>query len=211
MCKRKKSVLLLEMISLNLIQKHQMALLLSYYDKSSHEKPFDKATKREILDKIPSLKHDCFKAWCSHAIPDETSLKLIQRFLNGSLCIEVGAGMGFWAHLLGKNVVATDKYIPDFTYVDVHYHDASDPIAVKYDALLIIWPLTTCMSCSALKNFKGKKVVFIGYLGAEHMGCEHFYKILSKEFYIKELLTLPAIHGYENYVYMFERWTPGQI
>lgn len=121
----------------------------------------------------------------SWAIPDPLSLAFIAEHARGRV-VEIGAGTGYWAHLLttmGMQVQAYDAH--PVGQVRNHYHDPAPDrrwagelgrawFGVQqgrpwhasrwpHHTLMLSWPpYTSLMADSALRHYRGDRLIYIG-------------------------------------------------
>ncbi len=135
-------------------------------------------------------------AW---AIPDPIALRYVAHKLNGRGMVEVGAGTGYWAYVLGQygvDVVPYDLEPPDpwsnnwwhpdarqWTHV---YRGGPEVVSMPIHrdrALFLCWPpYDKPMAYEALVDYPGDIVV---YIGESHGGCtadDDFHERLEKDF-----------------------------
>lgn len=145
----------------------------------------------------------------SHAIPDPKALEIIAQH---SPIVEPGAGTGYWAYCLtqmGCDILAYD--IHPITNDTNRYHRASDgaiewhPVLISNPnshqalqdparALFLCWPpYATDMAASALAQYTGDTVI---YLGEQRTGCtasDSFFNLLQLEWE-------------QTFIYQLPRW-----
>ncbi|MFI6155117.1 hypothetical protein ACIBCA_20780 [Kitasatospora sp. NPDC051170] len=111
-------------------------------------------------------------AW---ALASHTALRWIADRLDGRPLLEVGAGSGYWAHLLrhqGLDVLATDAeartehngWTSRFRYTDVRPgHAPADAAAHPDRALALLWPPhRDPMAADALRAYRGEALLYLG-------------------------------------------------
>jgi len=142
------------------------------------------------------------------AIPTD---EVIQKLVEMSPIIEIGAGTGYWAKLIteaGGDVIAVDNgerddwtgkwfEVRDGTYEEVSNHPDR--------TLFLCWPpYESDMAFETLKLYKGKTVV---YVGEGHGGCcatDEFFDYLEENFVEQKGITIPRWPGIHDYM---EIWT----
>lgn len=104
-------------------------------------------------------------AW---AIPDFRALKILSHF---SPLIEIGAGKGYWAHLMaegGVDIVAYDRQIfPKDSWFDVKKGGPeilNEKVAMGRNLFLCYPDEDSSMSVECLSNFAGEYVIHVGEL-----------------------------------------------
>ena len=130
--------------------------------------------------------------------------------------IEIGAGTGYWAHMLrsryGINILAYDKR-PLSRTKNGYHKDAKPwtgvlrgrPIkAKKYPgrALMLCWPpWASPMAAEALKAYTGNTVIYIGEGWGGCTGDREFHRLLDEQFELKADVDIPrwdCIHDWLN-------------
>lgn len=150
----------------------------------------------------------------SWAVPNREALATIYDFVGKEGIVEVGAGKGYWAHMLremGVDVVAYDSNPLDVGTNEFHNGKAFSKV-VQGDTsaagnhpdrtLMLCWPPPDDrMAADALKAYAdagGKRLVFIGERplpkqGGVVTGDRGFHQSLDKEWVLKEAVDLPRI------------------
>jgi len=149
----------------------------------------------------------------SFGIPTTSVLKRIATY---SPIIELGAGTGYWASSLeavGCDILAYDNGSWDSVWTKNHTEilKGDERILESYKDrnLLLCFPMhRDSISLNAVKNFKGKYLIYIGELEdtcIESGDCAGFLEELHKSYKFVEKLPLPnwpdmkdAVHIYEN-------------
>lgn len=171
----------------------------------------------EYLKKFTEAKGDSYSfdlrlrhGWCqkySWAIPNAEALEAIAAV--GPI-IEIGAGVGYWAHLLRSlykvNILAYDKYPVGKKHN--HYHNGAEawtgvlpgrPVKAKKHAdraLMLCWPpYSTPMGYEALKAYKGTTVVYIGEDAWGCTGDQDFHEELAAKWTETKHVNLPQYAG----------------
>lgn len=151
-------------------------------------------------------------AW---AIPNEAALTALKQL--GPL-VEIGAGNGYWAHLLqerGAIVRPYDRHPPQ--HKANHYHPdehvwtrvyvGGPEKAAKHPnhALLLCWPpLHNPMAENALQHYAGSTVAYIGEWG----GCtanDAFHSTLEKEWRQISRISIPNWPGIRDTLTIWKR------
>jgi hypothetical protein len=148
-------------------------------------------------------------AW---SIPNREALEAIA---SCGPIIEIGAGSGYWAHLLRSrykvNILAYDR--KPLTRGTNWYHRGAKPWtgvlrgrpvkAKKYPnrALMMSWPpYNTSMATECLKHYTGNTVIYIGESWGGCTGDSEFHDLLSEQFEIKHDVTIPQWDGVNDYL-----------
>ena len=155
------------------------------------------------------------------SVPTKEAVEQLKDFIGDDQVIEIGAGIGLWAKLLqdeGVPVVATDNfelatdpkadYItrdPPFTTIEDLDHEESLQSYPEHGVLMFIWPpCDDPMATSALKAFRGNKVIYIG----EFRGCtanDEFHDILDSNWTETNRIYIPHWHGISDSVMLLVR------
>ncbi|MES2504783.1 MAG: hypothetical protein V4534_07900 [Myxococcota bacterium] len=150
-------------------------------------------------------------AW---AIPDIPALRMLQKH---SPIIEIGAGAGYWAHLLSEmdvDIVAYD----DFSWTTrrkLWFPVKRMPIMPPFErseprTLFLCWPpKKTGMATLTLHNylvFGGQKVIYVGEYSKDAATAEpEFFRLLEKHFELIEELEIPTWPGYHDRLFVYQR------
>ena len=160
---------------------------------------------------------DVFCSKFSWAIPTEEA---INRIVKCGPVVEIGAGTGFWAHLItesGGDVVAYDLHPvknglnryhrrkEPTTYFTVRFGDPGRVEKHQDRALFLCWPpYSTDMAADSLRLYKGDCLILVG----EDEGCtakEKFFNRLHREWDIVDTVTLPQWIGLHDYMTIWKR------
>ncbi|MFZ9594965.1 MAG: hypothetical protein ACO3A2_02695 [Bdellovibrionia bacterium] len=160
-------------------------------------------------------------AW---AIPNDHAIETISRF--GPI-VEVGAGSGYWAHLIHQNGVSIEAY-DNFFWEEIGAHrpqtlwfpqiKRANVLEVPWDqyahhTLLLVWPPRGEFSIEALRHFQGSRVIYVGespqsFVGtpcAPAMGDPAFFHLLNEKFHLVEEVEIPNWPGYSDRLFVYER------
>lgn len=144
----------------------------------------------------------------AYAIPNDKALRKIAEY---SPIVEIGAGSGYWAHLLAKkgvDIVAYDNWRNPKRkrWFDVQLSDES---AVKNHAdrtLFLCWPpFKDEMALNAIRKYKGKTVL---YIGEDRDGCtatKSFFDFLEKHFEEEDSVEIPVWPTTHDRLVIFKR------
>lgn len=149
----------------------------------------------------------------SWAIPNNEALKTIKEY---SPVIELGAGSGYWAHLLSKlgaNIIAFDNYADaDTPYAFTHYwmkpinKDEACIDEHPHRTLLLCWPDPRSEAASkALKRYLGKYVIYIGPPNCKYVADSSFFSMLASNFKLIQKVAIPQWPGINDALFVFER------
>lgn len=111
----------------------------------------------------------------SFAIPDDTALEIIA---SHAPIVEIGAGSGYWAHLLrerGVDIIAYDKVLKNnpygfnMTWTEIKYGTPGHLILHPDRSLLLCWPdYNDSFALRAIRKYPGDTIV---YIGENYGGC----------------------------------------
>jgi|ERR1035437_1690485 hypothetical protein len=155
----------------------------------------------------------------SYAIPSTKALELIGKY---SPLIEMGAGNGYWSHLLqerGTDIIAFDiappangkneKFIGNKTWTKVWKGDQKALLSHSDRTLFLCWPpYQEKMASGMLKAYKGDYLIYVGEVGDYSNCCtgdELFHKNLHQDFQQVESLTLTTWPGNHDYLSVWKR------
>lgn len=150
----------------------------------------------------------------SWSVPTEEALHELGKI---SPLVEIGAGSGYWAHLLrerGYKILPIDKhpresnhYNHKKTWVDVYEGDES--ILHKMHSstnLFLCWPpYNDSMATNCLKMFRGRKVAYIGEGPYGCTGNEEFHDILEDKWDLDVTVYIPQWEGIHDSLYIYNR------
>lgn len=147
----------------------------------------------------------------SWGIPNKRAIRAIA---NLSPIVEIGAGTGYWAHLIkkiGGHVTAYD----DSSWRDMaigvwHKVLRGSASAVKKHptakCLLLVWsPRDTRLAYNSLKHFKGK---YVAYVGEGLGGCvadDKFHELLASEWELKQRINLQHWNTAKDSLIIYQR------
>lgn len=157
-------------------------------------------------------------AW---AVPSNEVIEALAQF---SPIIEVGAGRGYWAHLLeqaGADVQAFDAAPPHQTPNEWHPNTEGTPRtftlvrwgsqAVLHSsspdrALFLCWPPSEDpMARSCLRNYTGNTVIYIGEGCGGCTGDDSFHLLLETEWDLILTFDIPQWAFTNDRVYIYQR------
>jgi hypothetical protein len=160
------------------------------------------------------------RVWCvrryAFAIPTEAALSVLARF---APIVELGAGTGYWAHLLrqrGVDCLAFDTAPPDqspnphrfgaFTWTAVQ----RGGIEVLRDhakrALLLCWPpYRDPFAAHALTAYTGDILLYIGEAAGGHTADDSFFAQLQREWLPLQEVPLPNWPGTADRLVVYRR------
>ena len=196
-------------------KKRMYQLLADYAPKISHD-----CTYEELVN-LEHFRHwEIYRKHFSFSVPDKKSIEKITKFIGKDKVLEIGAGKGFHAYLLsleGVDIVATDNYSwpaptygPNFMEIKkIDYKDALEKYKDR-NVLMMIWPplegsVGGDMSHTALQNFKGNKIIYIGEEEDGATGTKKFFKMLKKDWKLVEQVNIPQFWGIHDYAFLYKR------
>jgi len=165
--------------------------------------------------KIHRLREFLIKRY-SFAVPCPEALEYIHDNTPGDI-IEIGAGNGYWAHLIsktGKNIQAFDiAELKDnsFGFVgepwfEVNQGGVENLKNSKAETLCLIWPYWKGdMASSAITEFQGDDLIYIGEGIGGCTGTDEFFDILDKEWDIVKNIGIPQWDGIHDMMIHFKR------
>ena len=153
------------------------------------------------------------------SVPSELALQKIYNFCDQDKILEIGSGMGLWAHLMklsGLNVYATDigsdgKYYKDFsrtwTKIEMITHEeAIEKYKSECNVLFTSWPpIDKLISFNMMHVYTCSKIIYIGECYGGSTANTNFFDILNKLFVLIETVTIPRWTGIYDKMYFFER------
>ncbi len=164
---------------------------------------------------------DFFIGDFSYSIPNEKAIECMAKFIGKDKCLEVGAGLGLWAYLLIKdyniNMIVTDDNSTHYEqetrklnkYCDIIDLNAENAVKKYKEAnvLLMIWPpYDNDLAVSAVKKFKGNKIIYVGEAKGGCTGTDDFFNLLDKEW--KEIKPENNINNWpeiNDQIFFYER------
>lgn len=166
-------------------------------------------------------------AW---AIPTDEALDCLAKY---APLVEIGAGTGYWAHLLrqrGVRITAYDQFPPDghdwepegandeYRIRKNWYHrghethtevlSGTQHVLKRYNPdwnLFLCWPPMTNMAIKALKLHKGK---YLCYIGEGDYGCNAnnaFFDYLGENYEQVEGVQIPQWEGLHDYLDIYKK------
>ena len=146
-------------------------------------------------------------AW---AIPSVAAIECIRKY---APIIEIGAGTGYWASLIG-NIVAYDEqpfknfYCSGESYFPVL--KGSFPVIEEYPnhTLFLCWPPMDDFAYDCLWTFtkrsEAQHFIFVGELGG-CTGNEAFWNLIESHWEEIENLSIPKYIGIRDHLYVYSR------
>lgn len=162
-----------------------------------------------LMTKVVEMRDDLVMKY-SWAIPTEEALRTIAEL---SPIVEMGAGAGYWAHMLrkmGADVIAYDRAPPNSSKSIVSacnpWHVGAKPhtrvlhgtpeILRKHSdrTLLLCWPPLGSMAKQCLKHWSGQHLVYVGDVDDESVSMnanEEFWDVLRNDFLLDMVVQIP--------------------
>jgi hypothetical protein len=163
------------------------------------------------------------RVWCvrryAFAIPTEAALLVLARF---APIVELGAGTGYWAHLLrrrGVDCLAFDAAPPD-QGPNPHRFKALTWTAVLQGglevlrdhadrALLLCWPpYRDPFAARALTAYAGARFLYIGEPAGGHTADDAFFAQLERDWLSMQEVALPNWPGTADRLVVYRRRIP---
>lgn len=152
----------------------------------------------------------------SWAIPNEEAISLL---VSLSPVVEMGAGTGYWAHLVQKagGTIRAFDHTPPIrdrnTYAhDTQYcmvEDGGPALLNKLDrkwTLFLCWPpYNEPFAYNCLTWFVGNKLVYVGEGSYGCTGDEQFHNKLERDWEIKKTIHIPRWQGVYDSLTFYER------
>jgi hypothetical protein len=160
------------------------------------------------------------RVWCvrryAFAIPTEAALATLARF---APIVELGAGTGYWAHLLrrrGVDCVAFDAAPPDLAPNPNRFNaftwTAVEPGGVEVlrehadRTLLLCWPsYQDPFAACALRAYAGSRLAYIGEAAGGHTADDAFFAQLERDWLPLQEVPLPNWPGTTDRLVVFQR------
>jgi len=154
----------------------------------------------------------------SFAIPTPAAIKAMAA---KAPIIELGAGSGYWAHLLQREEITCRPfdlrvgYDPDLAigpwdrlWTKVEQGDVSMLDQYPDHTLLLCWPSpSTNLGSEAVKRYRGYTIIHVGAPGLT--GDDLLYEELNRSFICKTLVRIPQWEGADDAVEFWERKKEG--
>ncbi len=159
------------------------------------------------------LKREEFRREYSFAIPNA---KALQTLVEHSPLIEIGAGNGYWAHLVEKSggtIQAFDRY-PEknpyqFKKKYFEVQQGSEKVLLKSPenlTLFLCWPpYNKPMAARALKYFRGRQLIYVGEPAGGCTGDEEFHQTLNSQWVLKKTVPLPQWPNLHDSLFVYQK------
>ena len=155
----------------------------------------------------------------SFAIPCDDA---IEKVLQYSPLVEIGAGNGYWANVIASNggdVVAYD-HIPPRDGGNVFFEKPNqwfdvqkggpERIAAHRDrTLFICWPeYREPMAYDCVKTYKGRYLIYVGEGWGGCTGDDKFHELLKDKWNLLDRINIPQWDGIHDFMYVYRRKRP---
>lgn len=181
------------------------------------------ARASSALARVPgasSVSADDRRAWCvrryAFAVPTDEALTTLARW---APIVELGAGTGYWCHLLrlrGVDCVAYDRAPPDRAdnphrfqrYTWTHVEPGDIDVLARYAdrALFLCWPpYRDAFAARAVQAFAGNTLLYIGEPRGGHTADETFFDLLGHDWQLIEQVALPNWPGTRDALTVYRR------
>ena len=151
------------------------------------------------------------------AIPTDAAIRALAKL---SPIVEIGAGRGYWAHLLrvaGADVLAFDTYPLRYAESGWWRPGMGEPWtevlrggperAGRYPdrTLLLIWPPMSDMAERALRACRGSTVAYVGEGDGGCTGDRAFHAALERDWRVEREVSLPQWWGIHDDLTIYRR------
>jgi len=151
----------------------------------------------------------------SYAIPDSNAINAIVR---NSPVVEIGAGTGYWAHLIqesGGDCIPYDTDPPSATANTNQYHPkqktftkvlvGDERVLSQHSdrSLLMVWPpycgdgmggrmgASDCMAWRALQHYRGNTLIYVGEGAGGCTASYAFWEAVEKDWRLEQRISIP--------------------
>jgi hypothetical protein len=146
-----------------------------------------------------ALKRDEYVKKYAWAIPDDKAIKICKKYLP---ILEIGAGRGYWASLIGHDIQCFDIEKYENTYY---------PIDTKFKmdnscTLMFCWPpYDDQMAFDYLKEYTGDTIIYIGEGCGGCTADDQFHDELENSWKEIETYKIPQWPGIHDYLSVWRR------
>lgn len=130
----------------------------------------------------------------SWAVPNKEVLDYISNF---DVVVEVGAGNGYWGHLIkecGTFTNAVDIDPPDDTYMAVTERNAST-LNLSESTVLMVWPPTSNAMASRVAQTEPNHILYVGESRGGCTATDAFFDILDEQYGRVKTIDIPSYEG----------------
>lgn len=170
---------------------------MNEYQRRLHDSGELNATRREFTQKY------------SWAIPNDEA---IQKLVKHDPIIEIGAGNGYWAHLVderGGEITAIDKDPPNGEDLWYNVHEADHRfVKPKHGwTLFMCWPSYSMdWTAETLEYYDGDTFIYVGEGRGGCTGNRRFHEILDETFGLAdEIIDIPQWNVANDRMYIFRK------
>jgi hypothetical protein len=158
-------------------------------------------------DQLPQKRREYVRDH-SWAIPTLEAIRVIRKY---APIIEVGAGGGYWSHLIsldGTTTVTLDNQTNTYQKTWRSSQRGGAELLHLYSdhSLFLCWPPhDSSMASDCLLAFKGKYLI---YIGEDQDGCtadDQFFSILKESFLEIEIVRIPTWPNIHDQLRIFKR------
>ena len=157
--------------------------------------------------KVRRIREDFCRRY-SWAIPNDHALECIAKY---APIVEMGAGAGYWAHLLqerGVDVSAFDAHsrVSNENRLSPAVGSWEQLEKFSHHSLFLCWPpLNDDMAAKCLEVFKGEYLIYVGEAAGGCTADDHFFEILRQSYTLKERIQIPSWPGIDDSLWVYER------
>lgn len=185
-------------------------MLIEYFPETLYESPFNFSSLSisSVWTYIDGKRNkEIDRCWLSFSIPTHQLIADIQQFIGTDTCLEIGAGRGLWAYLIGEksHIIATDLFVKNKTYTNVVQLDGVCAVH-KYattNCLLIVWPLCDDTAARVLKDFRGTKMIYVGESKGGCTGSDDFFNQIHARWKLIKSSKLMSDFSSDDNAYFF--------
>lgn len=147
----------------------------------------------------------------SFAIPDSEAIRIL---VSLSPIVELGAGTGYWAHLIrkyGGKIEAYDSREGKYGFKKPHFpvRDGNETVLEKYSpewSLFLCWPcFDSPFANNALKAFQGDRVCYVGETKHGCTGDALFHDRLDQCWQVETHHWIPQWPGIHDQLFVYRR------
>jgi hypothetical protein len=143
-------------------------------------------------------------------------IQAIMDFMGDETYIDCGCGLGLLKKLIGKNIIAIDKYeLPNNGYFnplakywvdDIIFGDAIDIVRDNgYKNIILSFPPMSDFASNILEQCSPDNVIYIGEPEEGCTGDDYMFDIFKKRYILKMVMPIYNIFSVKPNVYFFKR------
>jgi hypothetical protein len=158
-----------------------------------------------------SRKREEWTKYYAWAIPTEDA---IRHLVELSPILEVGAGGGYWAWLIGQMGGRSACYDLGFRQVEkqwhpVEYGGAEIVRCFRKHTLFLCWPeYNTAFAFDCLRQYRGEFLVYVGEGCGGCTGDDNFHGLIEDEYDEVKDLNIPQYYGIRDFMTIYRRKLP---